>query len=136
MNISKSLALALVLGTGTALAQEPAPPETTPLAQERMPLQETARPAQDLPEKRLRDVHHEKGTVMAVDAATGKLRVKDADGKIRRFFAKKAKINTVEGKAISLADISVGDEVSISYEISVKGKQAIEILRQHKALKR
>lgn len=121
MNISKSLALALVLGTGTALAQEP------------IPLQETT-PVQE--QKRLRDIHHEKGTVMAVDAATGKLRVKDADGKIRRFSAKKAKVDTVEGKTVSLADISVGDEVSISYEISFRGKEAIEILRQHKALKR
>lgn len=122
MNIPALFALALALGGGAALAQE----ATTPLP---MPVQEPSR-------NQLLDTYHEKGTVMAVDAVTGKLRVKDERGKIRRFFAKRAKVSTVEGKIIALADISVGDEVSISYKISPKGKDATEILRHHKAAKR
>lgn len=119
MNISTSLALALILGAGAASAQGVVPG----------PMPETSKTA-------ALEMKHEAGTVMAVDAATGKLRIKDAQGKIRRFYAKKAKIQAVEGKILSLADISIGDTVSVSYKLSVRGKEAVEVLRQRRALKR
>ena len=119
MNISTSLALALIMGNGGAAAQGVVPG-----------------PMPEAPKLAALETKHETGTVMAVDAATGKLRVKDHQGKISRFSAKKAKVHAIEGKIISLADISIGDKVSVSYRISVKGRDAIEILRQRRALKK
>lgn len=122
MNTSASwaLTLALVLAAGAARAQGAVPP-----------LQDYPRTPQARDSQR-----HEKGVVMAVDAASGKLKVKDGAGKIRRFSADKAKVDTVEGKTISLADLAVGDEVSISYDISIMGREATEVLRLDKSLRR
>jgi hypothetical protein len=118
MNILTAAALALILGSGSAWARE-------------------AIPAPDSAQKKSQSVtYHEAGIVMSVDAVTGKLSVKDYAGKVRKFSAKKAKINAAEGRTISLADIAIGDEVSISYKMSLKGKDALEVFRLHRALKK
>ncbi|MCR4295632.1 MAG: hypothetical protein NUW21_08870 [Elusimicrobia bacterium] len=119
MNTSTSwaLTLALALAGGAARAQGAAPP------------------LRDYSQRHVTD-RHDKGVVMAVDAAAGKLKIRDSQGKIRRFTAGKAKINAAEGKTISLADIAVGDEISVSYDLSFKGRDATEVFRLRKALKR
>ncbi len=119
MNTSTSwaLTLALVLAGGAVRGQG------------------AALPLQDYPQRNVSD-RQEKGVVMAVDAAAGKLKVKDSTGKIRRFSAAKAKVDTVEGKTISLADLAVGDEVAVSYNLSFKGRDATEVLRLKKTLRR
>lgn len=120
MTIPSALALALsvVLGSGAAWAQ-------------------TARPAQKRSQMRLASASwYDSGTVMAVDAAKGRLRVRCFDGKVRNFSVKKARIDAVEGKTIALADLGVGDEVSLAFNYSLKGKEAIDVLRLRRAVKR
>lgn len=121
MNTSTSwaLTLALVLAAGAARAQGAA-----------LPLQDYPQ----TPQTRSAD-RHETGVVMAVDAVAGKLKIKDAQGKVRRFSAGKAKVLAAEGKTISLADIAVGDEVSVSYDVSLKGRDATEVLRMRRIVK-
>lgn len=99
--------------------------------------QGAALPLQDYPtDQRTRSSErHENGVVMAVDAKTGKLKIKDAQGKVRRFSAGKAKVTAAEGKTISLADVAVGDQVSVSYDVSLKGRDATEVLRMRKIKK-
>lgn len=109
-----ALALALVVGGGVTWARED------------LPYQETTKT------KFWGATYQEYGLVMGVDAVTGKLSVKDKIGKVRKFSAMKAKVTSVEGKVLSLADISIGDEVSISY----KGRSAIEVFRLHQAAKK
>lgn len=119
MNIPTSLTLALMLGGAAAAAQgaplhkRTQPPQVT---------QETAR--------------HATGIVMTVDAVSGKLRLKDTAGKVSRYHAKQAKVDAAEGKVISLADISIGDEVTIAYDVTLKGRTATAIHRLHRALKK
>lgn len=79
---------------------------------------------------------HETGIVMAVDAAAGLLKIKDGRGKVRRFSADRAKVQAAEGKTLSLADIAVGDQVSVSYDASLAGREAIEVLRLRRIMKR
>jgi len=120
MNIPSALALALslVLGGGAAWAQ-------------------TARPAQKRSQVRLASASwYHSGTVAAVDAAKGTLRVKCVDGKVRTFSAKRARIDSIEGKTIALADLGVGDEVSLAFDYSIRGKEAIDVLRLRRAVKR
>lgn len=114
MKILASLALALLLGGGAAWAREA------------MPLREKTQ------KKHMGMIHHENGTVVALNAVSGKLSVRDNYGKVTIFSAKKAKIAAAEGKSISLSDISIGDEVSIAY----KGKEAIEVMRLRRAARR
>lgn len=118
MNISVLAALALILCGGMARAKEPAPA-----------LETSRRIRQDAS-------HREMGTVVAVNAASGKLSVKDKSGKMRSFAAMRAKVQSVGGKTISLADISIGDEVSVAYNLTLKGKDAVEIFRLRRAVKR
>lgn len=114
MNIPAMLALALVLGGGVSWAREAMPtPETTQ-------------------RKFWGTTRQENGIVVAVDAVTGKLRVRDMNGKVTALSAKKAKVTAAEGKILSLADISIGDEVSATCQ----GRKAIEVLRLHKAVKK
>lgn len=122
MNIPTSLALALILGGSAAMAQGVAPPQDRARGRTQDRVQETVRRAT--------------GIVITVDAATGKLHLKDNAGKITRYHAKKAKVQVSEGKVISLADLSIGDEVTLSYNMSVKGRDVTEIHRLHKAVKR
>lgn len=118
MNIFASVALALILGSGAAWARE-------------------AIPAVDSTQQRTQSAtYHETGLVMAVDAVSGRLGVKDTAGKVSRFSAKKAKVLAAEGKTISLADISIGDEVSVRYSMSITGKKAVEVFRLHRTVKR
>jgi Cu/Ag efflux protein CusF len=114
MNISSALALTLILAGGAASARDFVASKAPARASEST------------------DSRHATGLVMAVDAASGRLTVKDENGKTSRFFAKKAKVLMVEGKTISLADLSVGDHISLMY----KGMSATEIIRLHKAAKR
>lgn len=114
---SSALTLALVLAGGAARAQ----PEDLSL--------------QDHAQTRYSQ-RHETGVVMAVDAAAGMLKIKDSDGRVRRFSAGKAKVQAAEGKTISLADIAVGDQVSVSYDASLAGRDAIEVLRMRRIMKR
>ncbi|MBI3289468.1 MAG: hypothetical protein HYZ74_08125 [Elusimicrobia bacterium] len=113
MNIPASLALTAVLVAGGAWAQNYAPLD----------------PPAQTPD--LAEVKHEMGIVMAVDAKSGRLAVKSEDGKTKRFFAKRAKV-TAEGKTVSLADLSIGDRVSLSHKV----RGVTEIVRLHQALKR
>jgi len=126
MNIPTSLALALMLGGAAAGAQGIAPPQDRAQGQTQdqmqMPAQETARRAT--------------GIVVTVNAASGRLQLKDDAGKISRYLAKKAKVYAAEGKVLSLADLSIGDEISVTYDISIRGRNVTEIHRVHKALKR
>lgn len=73
---------------------------------------------------------------MTVDAAKGKLQVKCFDGKVRAFSAKRSRIGSVEGKAIALADLSIGDEVSLAFNYSIRGRDAIDVLRLRRAEKK
>lgn len=110
--IISSLVLAALLSGGMVRAQDP----VDPLA----PLR---------PGASRRD---EAGYVTAIDAASGRLTVKDERGRTRRFFAKKAKVSTAEGKTISLADLVIGDQVSLRSD----GGAVTDVVRVHKALKR
>lgn len=114
MNIPALLALAVVLGGSSAWAREA------------LPLQETTE------KKSWGTTRQENGIVVAVDAFTGKMKVRDLNGKVTAIAAKQAKVVAPEGKTLSLADISIGDEVSVSLE----GRKAIEIMRLHKAVKK
>ncbi|MBI2384785.1 MAG: FecR domain-containing protein [Elusimicrobia bacterium] len=118
MIIPAALALSIVLAGGAAWAQ-------------------TARPSQQKTQVKLASASwYDSGTVVAVDASRGRLRVKCVDGKVRAFAAKRARIDSIEGKTIALADLSIGDEVSLAYEYSVKGKEAIDVLRLRRAVKK
>lgn len=120
MNISAALALAsaLALGGGAAWAQ-------------------AARPARRTSQARLAAASwYDSGVVMAVDAAGGRLRIKGVDGKVRAFSAKRARIDSIEGKTIALADLSVGDEVSLAYDYTIKGRDVIDVLRLRRAVKK
>jgi len=125
MNVPTSLALALMLG-GAAMAQGVAPPpdRAEGRSQDRpeIPAQETVRRAT--------------GIVVTVDAASGKLQLKDDAGKVRRYHAKTAKVLAAQGKVLSLADLAIGDTVSLTYGMTVRGRDVTEIQRVHKALKR
>lgn len=121
MNTSTSwaLTLALVLAGSSARAQG------------------AALPLQDYPtgQRARSSEKHENGVVMAVDAKAGKLKIKDEQGKVRRFSAEKAKVLAAEGRIISLADLAVGDQVSVTYDVSLKGRDATEVLRTRKIRK-
>ncbi|MDP3544367.1 MAG: hypothetical protein Q8T11_18035 [Elusimicrobiota bacterium] len=119
MNTSTSWALmfALSLAAGSARAQG------------------AALPLRDYPQTRVSD-RQERGVVIAVDAAAGRLKIKDGEGKVRWFTASRAKVEAAQGKILSLADLSVGDEISVSYDVSLKGRDATQVLRLRKALKK
>lgn len=113
MKIITLLALAMALGGGVGRAEE---------------AMASQKPAHKM---YLGITRHEKGTVVAVDAAADTITVKNKKGKVWEFSVKTAKIDSAEGKTITLADIVIGDEVSIAH----KGKKAIEVLRMQKAEK-
>lgn len=120
MNISAALALAsaLALGGGAAWAQ-------------------AARPAQRASPARLAAASwYDSGVVMAVDAARGRLKIRGIDGTVRAFSVKRARIDSVEGKTIALADLSVGDEISLAYDYTFRGKDVIDVLRLRRAVKK
>lgn len=120
MNISAALALAsaLALGGGAAWAQ-------------------AARPAQRTSQARLAAAsRYDSGVVMAVDAARGRLKIRGIDGTVRAFSVKRARIDSVEGRTIALADLSVGDEISLAYDYTFRGKDVIDVLRLRRAVKK
>lgn len=125
MNIPTSLALALMLGGAAAAAQGVAPP----------PERETGRSQDRAYVQSTDEMHRATGIVITVDAATGKLKLKDDAGKITRYDAKKAKVEAAQGRVLSLADLSIGDTVTVSYR-GVAGKNVTMIQRLHKAVKR
>lgn len=112
MNIPAAVALALLLGSGAAWARE----------QKRLPHPGASR--------------HREGIVLSVDAAAGRLSLKDEDGRVRRFRAGKARVEAVEGKVLSLADLAVGDSIAVSYNRTIRGKDVIEVLRLKPAARR
>lgn len=122
MNIPTIAALTLALWSGAAWARDAAPART----------QGQRRQAQ-VPHPGA--TRHEDGIVMAVDAARGRLTLKTANGKVHRFAVARAKIDAVEGKTLSLADIAVGDEIAVSYNRTVRGKDVIAVLRLRRAAK-
>jgi hypothetical protein len=117
MNITSRLALALVLvgAGGAAWAEDSAVPMRSMTTKEDWTM-----------------IHHEKGIVTAVDVESGRLRVKNEQGDMKRFFAKKAKVDSVQGKTISLADLAIGDKVSVTS----RGRNATEVIRLHRAKRR
>ena len=114
MKILTSLAMALLLGGGAAWARE------SMLMPDRTP------------KRHVSATRSVKGIVVAADAALGTLTVKDRTGKVMVFTAMNAKIETAEGKSISLADISFGDEVSVSH----RDMNADSVLRLNRGSKR
>lgn len=120
MNIPAAMALALLLGSGAAWAREAPAPQKS-VGQKFVPHPGASR--------------HDDGIVMAVDAAKGRLSLKDELGRVRKFSVRRARIDSVEGKVISLADIVVGDQVAVSYNYSIRGKDVIEVLRLRRAMK-
>lgn len=118
MTILTVLALSFVLGSGAPWAQ-------------------AAQPVQKKTQARLASASwYHSGAVVGVDAAKGKLRVKCFDGKVRTFSAKRTRIGSVEGKTIALADLNIGDEVSLAFNYSIRGRDAIDVLRLRRAEKK
>jgi hypothetical protein len=58
------------------------------------------------------------GTVLAVDAAAGKLSVKRADGGTRFTFVVNDKTQFTGGGLKGLADVKKGDSVTVTYVVS------------------
>lgn len=121
MNIPTVLILALMLG-GAGAARGAAPPPDWALGG----------PKANDPDK----VRRASGIVVTVDAVSGKLHLKDDAGTVTRFHAKTAKVLAEQGKVLGLADLSIGDTVTLTYDMTVRGRDAAEIQRVHKALKR
>lgn len=126
MNIPTALALVLMLG-GAAAAQSAVPP----------PPDRALEPQRDLTDDSAQDdIRRATGIVVTVDAVAGKLHLKDDAGTIRRYHAKSAKVLAAEGRTLGLADLSIGDTVTLTYGMTIRGRDAAEIQRVHKALKR
>ena len=74
--------------------------------------------------------HHKnpvlKGDIVAVDAIGNKLIVKDAKEEVTFSVDAAAKIK-VAGKPAKLADLKIGDKVSVHYKVVGADKVAVEI---------
>jgi len=97
-----ALAFVLALGVGTSWAAEP------------------AAPAKEMPKKEAKAAKAAAakfaGTAESVDAAAGKLTVKDKAGKAMTFtLGADAKVMK-GGKKAALADIMAGDSLAVTYE--------------------
>ena len=72
------------------------------------------------------------GTVLAVDAAAGKLSVKKADGGTRFTFVVNNKTQFTGGGLKSLADVKKGDSLTVTYLVSGSQYVATKVTAQGK----
>jgi len=123
--------IALLLGgfgVGLARAQAPAAPAKQPEVKKEMK-------AEKKHEKKEK-TNICKGTVEAVDAATGRITVKNAKGMTMTMaIGMEAKI-TKAGKPAVLADISAGEKVRIVYEGTMENPMAISLKVEQPPLKK
>lgn len=107
----KKIAIALLLGgfcAGIAAAQQPQQAPAQPPAKEMK--------KEGKPEAKKEHIKMFKGVVEAVDAAAGRLTIKDHKGKKTDFTVAPEVAITKAGKQAALTDIAVGDKVHIAYE--------------------
>ena len=118
------LSCGLAFSEGTAVA-----PTTT--TTEQPAKQALAAPIKSAPTKKARAARpaagRVSGTVVSVDATTGKLSVKDKSGKVVEFTVSKATV-TKDGKKVDLTGLSAEDHVTVSYKGSADNAEVTKVV--------